>query len=195
MLEYNGPFALSCDDTKLHPYLHPYFDKEKDAFLLLGNAGEPYIIPDPSEFKRVVQAGNIHKATKVRISIGLTERKNLQATKLCVWALQMEIPRMPPIIVAMKCILESVNAEELAEWSDEILVGLIKAGIKVFSYACDSTVVERKVETILMEKYMGTKAVFPIVHPSKGFVDVVIIVLPAMNPSTYINHQCGWNAQ
>ena len=84
---------------------------------------------------------------------------------------------MPLIIVTMKCVPESVNVEELAEWSDEILVGLIKAGIKVFSYVCDGILVERKAKTILIEKYMGTKAVFPIVHLSKGFVDIKIIYI------------------
>ena len=79
---------------------------------------------------------------------------------------------MPPIIITMKCIPETLGAEELAEWSNEIIVGLIQAGIKVFLYACDGTAVERKVQTLLMQMYRGTTAVFSIVHPTSGFIDI-----------------------
>ena len=87
----------------------------------------------------------------------------------------MEVPRTPPIIVAMKAIPDDVDAEELVEWSNDVIEGLIKGGIKVFSYACDGTAVERKVQTLLMAKHQGTKATYPIIHPVNGFVDVEII--------------------
>ena len=82
---------------------------------------------------------------------------------------------MPPIIVAAKAIKEDLNAEELVEWSNNVLVGLILKGIKVFSYSSDGTAVERKVQTLLMQKHRGTKATYPVIHPTKGFVDVEVI--------------------
>lgn len=64
-LDYEGPVALSCDDTKLLPSLHPYFDKERDGYFIMGNAGEPYRLMDPNAFERVVTSGQLQKASKV----------------------------------------------------------------------------------------------------------------------------------
>lgn len=64
-LDYEGPVALSCDDTKLLPSLRPYFDKEKDGYFIMGNAGEPYQLMDPDAFERVVTSGQLQKASKV----------------------------------------------------------------------------------------------------------------------------------
>ena len=64
-LDYDGPVALSCDDTKLLPSLRPYFDKEKHGYFVMGNIGEPYQLPDPDAFEGVVTSSQLQKATKV----------------------------------------------------------------------------------------------------------------------------------
>ena len=66
---YNGPFALSCDDTKLHTCFHPYFDSKRQAFVVLGSIGEPYIIPSPESLRDAVERGVLQKATKVFIRL------------------------------------------------------------------------------------------------------------------------------
>lgn len=38
---YNGPVAISCDDTKLHAGLRPMWDPVQQAYVLLGGVGTP----------------------------------------------------------------------------------------------------------------------------------------------------------
>ena len=77
-LDYEGPVALSCDDTKLLPSLRPYFDKEKDGYFIMGNAGEPYQLMDPDAFERVVTSGQLQKASKVS-SVSITQTYLIEA--------------------------------------------------------------------------------------------------------------------
>ena len=64
-LDYTGPIVLSCDDTKLLPSVHPYFDKEKDAYFVLGHVGKLYQLVDPSAFEGLITSSQLEKATKV----------------------------------------------------------------------------------------------------------------------------------
>ena len=64
-LEYSGPVALSCDDTKLLPSIRPYYDKAKDSYFVMGHVGEPYQLTDPDAFEAVVTSGQLLKASKV----------------------------------------------------------------------------------------------------------------------------------
>ena len=65
MLEYDGPVALSCDDTKLLAAFRPYYDRELDGFYVIGHVGEPYQITDVEAFREVTESGILEKATKV----------------------------------------------------------------------------------------------------------------------------------
>ena len=65
-LNYHGPLALSCDDTKLLASLRPFYNKEKEAWFVLGHVGEPYQLLDYEDFKTVTNSGDLQKATKVR---------------------------------------------------------------------------------------------------------------------------------
>ena len=65
MLEYDGPVALSCDDTKLLAAFRPYYDWELDGFYVIGHVGEPYQITDVEAFCEVTESGILEKATKV----------------------------------------------------------------------------------------------------------------------------------
>ena len=64
-LQYNGPVALSCDDTKLLPSLRPYYDQDRDGYFLMGHVGEPLQLLDHEAFRIVVKENNLQKATKV----------------------------------------------------------------------------------------------------------------------------------
>lgn len=65
LLEYNGPVALSCDDTKLLAALRPYYNQELDGYYMIGHIGEPYRIADVDAFREVTESGILEKATKV----------------------------------------------------------------------------------------------------------------------------------
>ena len=65
-LNYRGPVALSCDDSKLLASFRPYYDKERDGFFLIGHFGEEYQLADPESFENVIIENSFVKATKVR---------------------------------------------------------------------------------------------------------------------------------
>jgi len=64
-LNYHGPLALSCDDTKLLASLRPFYDKEKEAWFVLGHVGKPYQLLDYENFKTATHSGDLQRATKV----------------------------------------------------------------------------------------------------------------------------------
>ena len=45
-IKYNGPIALSCDDTKLHPGLRTYWDASQECHFLVGTTGDPLAVRD-----------------------------------------------------------------------------------------------------------------------------------------------------
>jgi len=65
LLDYDGPVALSCDDTKLLPSFRPYYDHDLGGYYLVGHVGEPYQIADIETFREVTTSHSLEKATKV----------------------------------------------------------------------------------------------------------------------------------
>lgn len=94
-------------------------------------------------------------------------------------ALQMQIPQIPPIIVAAKAIADNLKANVLFEYSKEVIEGLIKRGIKITSYLCDSTENERNMQWQFLQHYQGTAATYLIPHlrPTEGMVDMRFIYI------------------
>ncbi|TFK81466.1 hypothetical protein K466DRAFT_656140 [Polyporus arcularius HHB13444] len=132
---YNGPVALSCDDTKLHAAFRTYWDKEKQVHMLVGGTGEPMAVADPEELQRVLADPTLKKATKLRL-----------------WCAQIPLSKFPPIIVAAKAIPNSLTVSDLHALVMPILDGLLTCGINVCSYACDGTETERSLQRRLVEK-------------------------------------------
>lgn len=66
-LNYNGPLALSCDDTKLLGSLRLYYDNEKESHFLVGGVDGPIAVPDPDIVKDLMADPSITKATKVSV--------------------------------------------------------------------------------------------------------------------------------
>ena len=64
-LNHTGPVGLSCDDTKLFSSLRLFWDKEKNAYFLIGGVNGPYRVEDPDSVRQVISEGKIRKATKV----------------------------------------------------------------------------------------------------------------------------------
>lgn len=65
-LQYSGPVALSCDDTKLLASLRPYYDPDREGYFLLGHVGQPLELLDHEAFRTVIKENKLEKATKVR---------------------------------------------------------------------------------------------------------------------------------
>jgi hypothetical protein len=64
---YTGPVCISCDDTQLLSKWSPYYDGERDQWLLLGGTGEPVAIDgDTENIKQAITQATVgrEKATK-----------------------------------------------------------------------------------------------------------------------------------
>lgn len=75
-LQYDGPVALSCDDTKLLASLRPYYDHDREGYFLMGHVGEPLQLVDHEAFRTVVNDHKLEKATKVSSIIIMDEYTN-----------------------------------------------------------------------------------------------------------------------
>jgi hypothetical protein len=65
-VDYDGPLALSCDDTKLHAAWRTIWDAEKQVYLLYGGIGEPRVIASPNELRATLsKLSDKDKAVKV----------------------------------------------------------------------------------------------------------------------------------
>ncbi|KAJ7580404.1 hypothetical protein C8J56DRAFT_1006450 [Mycena floridula] len=131
-LNYSGPVALSCDDTKLSPALRPFWDSDRQGFCMLGSTGEPLLVANPELLEQAIQQANIQKATKLRL-----------------WCLQVPMPSIPTIILAALGISASMDASELWHLLRKIIDGLIGLKIPLRSYACDGSSTERAVQALL----------------------------------------------
>ncbi|KAL0572455.1 Methionine--tRNA ligase, mitochondrial [Marasmius crinis-equi] len=156
LLSYTGPIALACDDTKLLPALRPYYDKETDAFYVVGNAGEPFRLLDPEAFEAAIHEAGLKKATKLRL-----------------WTAQIPIPKVPPIIVAALAISDDMNAESLFPYLWTIITGCIEKGIRISTYAADGSTVERSVQRLLEQK-ASRRVDIVIDHPDKTSPQITI---------------------
>ena len=64
-LDYDGPVALSCDDTKLFATYRLYWDSEKESYFLVGGTSGAIPVADPDSVKQAIEAVQSVKATKV----------------------------------------------------------------------------------------------------------------------------------
>ena len=64
-LNYSGPVGLSCDDTKLHPTLRPYWDASRGCHFLVGTTGEPIAVRDEGLLHDILAESKKDAATKV----------------------------------------------------------------------------------------------------------------------------------
>ncbi|PPR07227.1 hypothetical protein CVT24_010170 [Panaeolus cyanescens] len=147
-LQYIGPVALSCDDTKLLASLRPYYDSDRKGFFLLGAVGDPIQILDVDHFREIVRLQTIKKATKLRL-----------------FCLQVPLPKIPTVVLSAIAIPDNLTAPELLEFTWKILEGLFEHEIQVVSYAADGSTVERSVQDLLIRKASNT-ATYTIKHPA-----------------------------
>ncbi|KAJ3780264.1 hypothetical protein GGU10DRAFT_279690 [Lentinula aff. detonsa] len=157
-MHYNGPVALSCDDTKLQPAFRPFHNEDRGGWCILGSTGEPMLIADPEEYQKAVSERKVEKATKLRL-----------------WCMTVCCPGVPSYILAAKAIPNSSTVDELFQYSDRIIRGLLEKGVLVCSYSCDGTVVERNVQHRLESSAESTHT-HTIFDPRSGHSSIVITI-------------------
>ena len=85
-------------------------------------------------------------------------------------------PKISPLILAALPIPNNLDAPHLFDYLNQILHGLIDHDIYVISYACDGSVVERSVQSLLVES--GNERIeYSIPNPQSGERDIIITVI------------------
>lgn len=64
-LEYSGPLALMCDDTKLLSALKLYWDAKEDGYFLVGGVKGPVRVADPEQVSSLLHGSNVELGSKV----------------------------------------------------------------------------------------------------------------------------------
>ncbi|KAI0039353.1 hypothetical protein FA95DRAFT_1577642 [Auriscalpium vulgare] len=128
MLNYFGPVALSCDDTKLFAAFRLFWDAARKTYTLIGATDGPHDVVDAEQVESVMKSLDLVKVTKVR-----------------VWVLQVPLPKVTPIILAAMP-LDALDMPDLHKPLNAILDGLNEQCISVISYSCDGTEAERSLQ-------------------------------------------------
>ena len=65
-IDYSGPTALACDDTKLHPSLQVVWDNSANSNILVGSTlGRTVLVANPEELQALLVQLDDKIATKV----------------------------------------------------------------------------------------------------------------------------------
>ena len=65
-LDYKGPLALGCNDTKLLGALGLYYDRIKKAHFLVGGVDGSIRVIDPDQVDEMMNNSKVKKGTKVQ---------------------------------------------------------------------------------------------------------------------------------
>ena len=65
-IDYSGPIALACDDTKLHPSLQVVWDNSLNSNVLIGTTlNKPVLVANPEDLQKLLEELDDDVATKV----------------------------------------------------------------------------------------------------------------------------------
>lgn len=158
----NAPLALSVDDTKLLPAFRPYYDNHVDKWFLVGNAGEPLEISDIDTL-----AGQIEQS------------RGLLATKLRLWVLQIPLPHVPPLILAVMPLASSTDSTMLATMEQDLLTILLASeqSLCIISLGSDGSVVEREARRAIVRNGFAESITHTIPHPNNPQSEVIKVSL------------------
>lgn len=145
-----APLALSVDDTKLLPAFRPYFDRSAKKWFLVGSVGEPLEVSDIDEL-----ADQIDSA------------RALLATKLRLWVLQIPLPHIPPLVLAVMPLASSTNSASLAAMEQRLLEILIlsEKPLCIVSLGSDGSILEREARRSLVRSGFADRVTHSIPHP------------------------------
>ncbi|KAF8219154.1 hypothetical protein L208DRAFT_1383096 [Tricholoma matsutake] len=131
--EYNGPLVLSWDDTNLEFALSVY-EESKSVFLVLGGTDGPIQVTSHDEVEAVLSDATVR----------LTE-------KLCLWILNIPLPKIPPIMVATVACGPKDSAEALSQMHFELDALLHDHGIHPISLSSDGTKTKCQMQDIICQ--------------------------------------------
>ncbi|KDQ59295.1 hypothetical protein JAAARDRAFT_715845, partial [Jaapia argillacea MUCL 33604] len=123
----NAPLHSLVDDSKLIPSLLPFWDGPKEKWFITGSTGDAWEVGDIEKLQDELKNANIIKATKIRL-----------------WAVQIPLPAVPPLVLAVVPIAGSTTAVKLFRMEKELLDCLLPRRFNIISLASDGASVERE---------------------------------------------------
>jgi hypothetical protein len=90
-----------------------------------------------------------------------------------MFCLQIPLPKIPPLILAVIPISDSNSAEDLLVYMRKVINGLLGQGIRVVSYSCDGTEVERALTRSFL-RFATSTVMYTFCHPKTGRPALVI---------------------
>lgn len=163
-LNYKGPAALACDDSKLLAALRLYWNPSEKSHFLVGAVSGPIRVIDPDSVDSILNDLSIEKGTKMRL-----------------WTVQIPLPKMRPVVIAAIPIGNNLKAPELHRFHEKIINGLLGVGIHIVSYSCDGTKMERLVQKTFADG-CSMKVVFQVDSPKPGLCPISIqIPVPGLS--------------
>ncbi|KAJ6540255.1 hypothetical protein B0H10DRAFT_2245184 [Mycena sp. CBHHK59/15] len=152
-----APLSLSVDDTKLLPALRPLYDGVNQKWYIVGTTGEHVEVLNPQAMHQTLE--------KLKATAEL-------ATKLRLWVLQIPLPGVPPVVLAIAPLAAKVKGPELADWQIQLMQGLVSHGFRITSSGGDGASVERDCQrrTASASKLRE----FRIKHPDSAYPDIIV---------------------
>ncbi|KAJ6601653.1 hypothetical protein B0H10DRAFT_2230357 [Mycena sp. CBHHK59/15] len=152
-----APLSLAVDDSKLFPALRPLYNGVKGRWFIVGTTGEPVEVLDPEALHRTIDE---------------LEKTAEMATKLRLWILQIPLPGVPPLVLAIMPIGPKVKGPQLANWQIKLMDGLISRGFRIASGGRDGASVEQDCQ----HKTAAAKKLkeFRIKHGDPDYPDIVV---------------------
>lgn len=145
-----APVAMSVDDTKLLPAFRPYFNGLTKKWYIVGNAGEPLEVSDLGTLERQLEDSRASLATKLRL-----------------WVLQIPLPYVPPLVLAVVPLTASTNSATLANLEQQLLHVLMgsNTSVRIVSLGSDGSVLERDARRALIRSGFAKNLSYTIPHP------------------------------
>ncbi|KAJ7111863.1 hypothetical protein C8R44DRAFT_632580, partial [Mycena epipterygia] len=88
------------------------------------------------------------------------------------WTLQIPLPRVPPLILAIMPIESKIKGPQLAEWQILLMKGLISRRFRITSSGGDGAAVERDSQRRLAAA--NKRSEFRIKHPDPNYPDIIV---------------------
>jgi hypothetical protein len=146
----NGPLALGVDDTKLLPAFWPYFNGSTKKWYIVGGTGDPLEVSDINALETQLENGRGSLATKLRL-----------------WVLQIPLPYVPPLVLAVMPLASSTDAATLAGFKKQLLCVLLGSdkSLCIVSLGSDGSIVEREACRALVRNGFAQLLSYTVPHP------------------------------
>jgi hypothetical protein len=156
----NAPLSLSVDNTKLLPSLRPYFDGINKKWFLVGTTGEPLEISDLNLLEEQIESARSQLATKLRL-----------------WVLQIPLPHIPCLILAIMPLLSSTDTATLAQMEQHLLYTMLASDkpLCIVSLGSDGSILERDARRALVRNGFAEMIHHIIPNPSSALAEPIMI--------------------